>query len=597
MKKRFLSVLLAALLAMSAAACGEPPAASQSPGEESKSDVSTEQSSGDTGDAGDTGILNAPGQLPIVKEGQTLSLTMFVPGIGQFVSSFDYNDNAFTKKVVDETGIDLKIVACSSADAKEKLNLMLNSGDYPDLIKGSTLTPSDLNYYSKQGIFIPLDDYNLDSYSNIKSMLDQYPASRDIVSSSDGKMYAIPDVNDCLHCQYSAGRGWYYMPFIRDNKLTLPKTTGEFKEFLIQVRDGDFNGNGKADEVPIAFEKGSTQNFISCIAKYFMPWVDMDNGTPGISIVDGKVSEQYKSEEFRQALTYMKELYDEGLIMPDSFTISSDELLAIGESPDGPTIGVQYCSWSNGAVKKAGESRRWFEYFILPPMEGPNGPGYSGDRGPWSSSAIGMTITNKCKSPEAAISLYDYFLNFDVMLDGYIGPKGEAWDDPDSGEKSLMGTDALYKLLVPYGAQEVNAGWDQNNPMCRNSDFRLGEQATDYETIEKYLTTGDPALLESVANNMSFNEIYNYYYSVNTSAKYALPEGIFLPPMVMEDADSSRATDIKAVLIPYQLQTWVEFITGARNISTDWDTYIQEMEAMGSTELVTLMQKYYDTLK
>ena len=324
-----------------------------------------------------------------------------------------------------------------------------------------------------------------------------------------------------------------------------------------------------------------------------MPWVDMENGSPGISVVDGKVTEQYKSEAFRQALKYMNELYSEGLIMPDSFTISTDELLAIGESPDGPAIGVQYCSWSNTAVKKAGESRRWYEYFPLPPMEGPNGPGYSGDRGPWSACAIGVAITDKCQNPEAAVALYNYLLDFDVMLDGYIGPKGQAWDDPDDGEKSLMGTDALYKLLVPYGAQEVNAGWDQNNPMCRNSDFRLGEQATDYETVEKFLSTGDPTLIESVANNMSFNEINNYYYSMNVSAKYPMPE-IFLPPVVMDDTDSTRVTDIKTVLATYELQTWVEFITGARNIDTDWDAYIQELDNMGSSEMIAIMQKYVD---
>lgn len=587
MKKRILSVVLAALLAITAAACGETP---QSQG---SSQESSQASSSESSSAGGTGTLNAPGQLPIIKDGEKLSMTMFVPGIGQFVTSFDYADNAFTKKIVDETGIDLQIVACSTADGKEKLNLMLNSGDYPDLIRGSTLTPSDLNYYAKQGIFLPVDELNLDAYSNIKSMLEQYPASRDIVGGPEGKMYALPDINDCLHCKYSGGRAWYYMPFIRDNNLTLPKTTEEYKDFLIQVRDSDFNGNGKADEVPIAFNKDSTQNFISCVAKYFMPWVDMENGSPGISVVDGKVTEQYKSEAFRQALKYMNELYSEGLIMPDSFTISTDELLAIGESPDGPAIGVQYCSWSNTAVKKAGESRRWYEYFPLPPMEGPNGPGYSGDRGPWSACAIGVAITDKCQNPEAAVALYNYLLDFDVMLDGYIGPKGQAWDDPDDGAKSLMGTDALYKLLVPYGAQEVNAGWDQNNPMCRNSDFRLGEQATDYETVEKFLSTGDPTLIESVANNMSFNEINNYYYSTNVSAKYPMPE-IFLPPVVMDDTDSTRVTDIKTVLATYELQTWVEFITGARNIDTDWDAYIQELDNMGSSEMIAIMQKYVD---
>lgn len=597
MKKRILSVLLVCCMLASMAACsggGDSSGSSSSaPSNSTASQSEAESSRTNAGD--DDGILNPIGELPIVKEGNELTLSMFIGGLDNFVTSYDYADNAFTKRVVDETGIQMEFVAVSDADKVEKLNVLLNSDDYPDLIRGS-INRADMAYYGQQGIIIPLDEYDFLSYPNIKAAFDQYPALLDIVATADGTTYALPDVNECLHCIYSRGRSWYYMPFIRDNDLKVPETTEELKEYLIYVRDNDLNGNGKQDEVPIAFNSGETDNFITCIAKYFLPFCANDDYW-GLALEDGKVIEQYRSDEFRDALRYMHDLYAEGLILKDSFSMTDDQLRALGESPDGPTIAVSYTSWSNGCVKKGGESKRWYEYFILPPVEGPNGARYSGDRGPWSILSPGMYITSKCENPQAAVALYDYLLNFDVMLDGYIGPKGVCWDDGDEGVKSLQGGDALYKLLVTYGTQEENLGWNQANPMIRNNDFRLGEQANDYDTVAEWLHIGNPDLLDSMTTNDSFNEIMNYLTTVEGSMPYAISVDMFLPPLVLDDLGNERIADIKATFTPYREKTCVEFITGERDIETDWDTFLSELDGIGTPEMVEIYQNAYDAKK
>lgn len=595
MKKRILSAILSACMLASLAACGGAGAGSSTPPSPA---VPSAAQSADKGGA-DGGILNPTGELPIVKEGSALTFSMFISGIGQQVSSYNYADNAFTKRVVDETGIQLEFVAVGDADKKEKLNVLLNSGDYPDLIRdaeGGTIKNTDMDYYAQQGIFLPLDDYDILSYPNIKAAFDEYPALTDIVVASDGKTYGLPEVNDCLHCIYSSGRSWYYLPFIRDSGRKVPETTQELKDYLIYVRDNDLNGNGKQDEVPLAFAQGETDNFISCMAKYFLPLIT--NGDYwGLALENGKVVEQYRSEEFRDALRYMRDLYAENLIQKDSFNMTDDQLRALGENPDGPVIATCFTSWNNGCVKKAGESKRWYEWFILPPVKGPNGARYSGDKGPWSVLSAGMYVTNRCENVEAALALYNYFLDFEVTLDGYIGPKGECWAEPDAGTKSLQGDTPKYKLLTTYGAQPENAGWNGQNPMIRNSAFRLGEQATDYDQVADWLHTGNPELLDSMASNDSFNEIMNYITTLEGSMPYAIPQEYFLPPLVLEDMDSTRIADIKATFTPYREKTFVEFITGVRDIETGWDTYLSELDGMGTPEMVEIYQKAYDEKK
>lgn len=588
--KRWMVMTLVFVLTLNLVACQSGTNPSNT--DKDLSSATTKVDSGTTKAAGDNGNLDAA----IKKKFNNVTLSMFMQGIGELVTSYDYKDNVFTKKVTDETGINLKFIAVSDADASTKLSTLLNSNDYPDLIRQAYNTNNnDMDYYAKQGVYIPLDDY-VDKYPNIAAAYKKYPNLKDFTKGSDGKVYALPEVNDCLHCIYSAGRMWYYMPFTRDNGKKVPQTTDELFEYLKFIRDNDVNGNGKKDEVPLAFHAGQLRNFISIFAKSFLPWV-YSGQIYGLALDNGKIVEQYKSDKFKEALLYMKKLYDENLILKDSFSMKADQLRELGESPAGPTIAVSAVSWSSDACKKAGESKRWYQYFILPNVAGPGGSRYSGQQAPQSIFYLGMFVTNKCKNPEAAVALYDYFLNFEVMLDGYIGPKGECWADPDPDAKSLMGDQAKYKLLVTYGAQRVNAGWNQLNPMIRDSNFRLGEQANNFADVEKYISTGDKSLLDSMTKNGSFNEINNYLYTKNGSMPYPMPKNIFLPPLICKDADNTRITDIRTVLDPYLDQTFVAFITGKRNINTEWDAYLKELDKMGSAEMTSIMQKTYDSMK
>ena len=74
----------------------------------------------------------------LAKGDVTFSMFYF-GGINPNTTSLAYEDNAFTKRIVDETGIKLDISSMSAADSPQRLNVMLNSGDYPDIIFGRNL--------------------------------------------------------------------------------------------------------------------------------------------------------------------------------------------------------------------------------------------------------------------------------------------------------------------------------------------------------------------------------------------------------------------------------------------------------------------------
>jgi putative aldouronate transport system substrate-binding protein len=381
------------------------------------------------------------------------------------------------------------------------------------------------------------------------------------------------------------------MPFIRDNGRKAPETLDEFTAYLRWVRDNDVNKNGnRNDEIPLAFARDDIKNAISFIAKAYFPFVNTDQYF-GLGLINGKVTEQYRAGEYRDALRYLAGLYKEGLILPDSFTMNREQLRALGENPGAPILATALCAAQNSAAAGGGE--RWLETFLLPVMKGPTGRQYGPNKDPWSIISVSMFITDKCKNPDAAVALYDYLINTDVMLDGNNGPKGVAWAEPDPGASSLMGGTPVFKALITYGTAPVNSSWYGVSPLIGNTAYRLGEQAKDADIAKQWLESGDPSLKARLLPNQSYNEMMNY---ITTTAQfpYEIPASYFIPPLAMNEIDGARLADINATLNTYKEQAAVEFIVGSRDINnnTVWTAYLADLDRLGSAELAGIMQKY-----
>ncbi|GHU15894.1 hypothetical protein FACS1894163_04170 [Spirochaetia bacterium] len=545
-----------------------------------------------SGAAGATARVGAKGSIPLATTKP--KLTMIVGAIGPTVSSLAYKDNAFTKRIMDETGIELEIIATTSADYNERINVLLNTGDYPDILMGVP----DMDYYASQGIIIPLDQYDILSYPRIKAAFNEFPGLDQIVRGSDGKIYGLPSVDQCLHCQHNRGRIWYYMPWIRDNNRKVPTTLDEFRDYLRWVKNTDVNKNGNPnDEIPMYWLDGpdwcdSTLNVISYIAKAYMPFV-WTGSHFGLALDDNKkIVEQYRDPRFRQALSYLEGLYKEGLILEDSFTLSRDQGATLYQSST-PRVGILGDSIMQEQTGPQGEGR-WLDTFQLHALKGPNGDQWSGLDSPFAILGRNFFITDKCKDPELAIALYDYLLRNDVMLDGYVGPKGIGWDDPLPGTVALNGGTPTYRQLIPYMNEPLNSSWAGRNPTVRSTQWwYTGIPGTGSAEAQKWLANGDPTVRNSLLSNPDYVEMM-WYMTAKADVQYDLPLKMFLPPIIYSDADNTRVADILATLNTYKKQGMVEFINGTRNINNDaaWNAYLSDLDRYGAKEYVSILQKY-----
>ena len=539
-----------------------------------------------------SGVASVKGSLPLVSQKTTMSVFLGESGGANIVGSYSYADNLFTKKVTDETNIEFTWTIASQANKREQLNILLNAGNYPEIIITDTLGYGEMVYYAAQGILQPLDEYDPLSYPRIKAAFDEFPALNQIVRGSDGKMYTLPAVNDCLHCIYASGRMWLYWPWAQENNRKFPETLDEFTEYLRWIKNTDLNKNGRNDEIPLVFEgQRHIENFISAFAKPFLPFV-LSGGYFGLALENSKVVEQYKDPRFREALKYLAGLYNEGLLLADSFSMTQDQMRSL-VSADTPVVGVSGSMWMQHHTVLP--SRRFYEFFEVRALQGPGGLRHASNSDPWSIMRGCMYVTDKAKNPELAVALYDYFIKFDVSLDSYIGPKGTAWTDVVSpGALSILNTPATHRMLMTYGSQTFNTTWDQAAPMIRNMTFRAGEEATDVPLMVDFVRNRNLTNLDSLLNNMSFTNEGAFYLTSELNKPYDIPVSMFIPPTAFNDDDNARLADINAVLVDYKRQAMVGFIIGRWDINNDrdWNNYLAELDRNGAAELAGIIQKY-----
>lgn len=565
MLKRKISVFLAASMLLSSLAGCSDNAKPQSSAEESTGTTSSSEAAASEDDTGYT--------LPLSTTNETINCWGF-PLPDWKVDNLE--DNQFTQWLKEQTGVDLTFTMGPSTDRETKLSLLMSSGEYPEILFNPGFTPSQQQLYGSQGIILELNDY-IDKYGvETKRMFDEVPDIKAAVERNEGKIYCLPSFFDTPH-DYSYSRLWVYQPWLDALDMQLPTTTEEFYDMLVAFRDQDPNGNGKKDEIPYA---GADVVMFSDPVTYFMnSFIYYDNNTM-MNVVDGKIIPTYIQEEYKQGLQYLNRLYNDGLLMPQTFS-QNDQALKQLLANDPPIIG---CFTAHAPFVYADE-----EYYSqltpLAPLKGPEGVQYTAQY--YTTQTDGTVITNTCKNPELAFKLLDFLYSLEASTRKSQGPEGVAWE---------FNTDK--ELVNEYG---LNPTWlvlqssDEITPNDRWSMLGNGYQPNNYNGL--YSMDMSPDAVEARKNNdgkvdgyvqiqLAAMEVYNNYFP---------PEELRMPQVMLFTEDESLTlADMELALKNKILESRTGFITGNLNFESDWEDYINSLEQLGMSQVVELYQTAYD---
>ncbi|MDR2657340.1 MAG: extracellular solute-binding protein [Oscillospiraceae bacterium] len=333
-----------------------------------------------------------------------------------------YNDLEFG--ITAQSGVHADFNQVKGADWTTKANLMLASGEYPDVIMHGGI---NLEMYGvDQGILLPLDEYIKQYMPNYQALLDADPDLAQTLRSSDGKMYQIgwlipQNINTDSHLFIN--KAWL------DNLgLAVPTTIEEYEAALRAFKEQDANGNGDPnDEIPLG---GTYKSMVDGIVHLFSFWgVPFNERYVNIND-DMKVSSPLLNENLRAALETVSRWYGEGLI--DIEAVAQDT-----NAFEAKINAEQYGSfwrWRMTAMGTAEEISA--KYVCLNPFSvngvTPQLPRYL------EIPSFGAAITAGCEDIEAACKWLDAQLQWDNMINGYNGMYEEFWKYEEDGKVTIL---------------------------------------------------------------------------------------------------------------------------------------------------------------
>lgn len=547
MKKSLLVlVALTTSLALFASACSktDSPQATDAKKESSNTDNVTEA-----------------GVFPITKEKTTLKV--MVKG-SSIVENFATNE--FTKWLEEKTNIHIEWEVAPEKTFQEKLNVSLASGDYPDVLLSMSVSPIQQSIYGKDGVFIPLNSY-IDKYGvEMKKMFQQVSYVKDLITLPDGKIYSVPQVNDCYHCSLGQ-KMWIYKPWLDKLGLKVPTTTDEFYEVLKAFKEKDPNGNGKADEIPLV---GAT-NGPSSTLDLFLTGSFLEKDFALKFVKDGKVQVAYNQPEWKDALKYMNKLYADGLIAPQTFTQDRNQLKQMGMNPDIPIVGV--VASQNQTVFVDVDNPRFKDFVSLPPLKGPKGV-RSTAYNPYAVSNGQFVITNKAKNPAAAFRMADLLLSEEATLRSTQGRPDLEWVRPAQGELGVNGKQAIWKPIVTFGKLQ-NIHWAQAGPSLRTNEWRL-----------------------SVANDPKNPlEFLLYDETKRNYEPYKLDTSKLVPPLFFTNEQAEELATLEKTITDYRTEFFAKAVTGNLDVEKEWNNYLSTLDKMNIKRYLEIYQQAYTLFK
>lgn len=507
-----------------------------------------EQSATGTAAAGEYGFRESG--LPIVSQPVTLRAV-----VRKTVTHGDFAEMQTLRELERTTGIRLQWEAIAAEQYNERKKWMFLNGELPDLFF-SGLTSSDVVRYGSQGLLLPLEGL-IDRYApNIKRVFEQYPEARKAATTPDGHIYALGfmEANDYMtyRNQLAINREW-----LDKLGLELPQTTDALLHVLRAFKHGDPNGNGLADEIPLAsLYSGINQNYHALFNAFGV----LNPDGSQLAVQDGQVRYEPIQPAYKEAIRYMRQLYEEGLLDPETFTQDGRRFMAKGSGQE-----IVYGAFTAflGNVE-LGSLERLKRYDFVPPLAGPNG-----DRN-WRRQDNRITpntfsITSANRYPEATMRLIDAMNEEDTAF--------QLWRGPFGSHIRHTGEDRIAQNPLPAGEQVLEA-W-------------IGKAAP-YNSLPLYFTK--PMIGRYVPDETSSlrQSAYQMYKPFIVSEEETFPQYVYYT------ADQLlQLRKLDADIQSYQSEMEAKWVI-VGGIDEEWDGYIEELRRMGLARKLRIHQEAYD---
>jgi len=504
-------------------------------------------------------VTTAPaGGLPIVKDKLTLKMLT-----NDWAGIVVGNDMPVYKELEKRTNIHLDITLLPIQNTIDKFNLIMASGDLPDIVGWGDAVA--FNKFGMQGALIPLQDlikkYGPDITKALENPLpnDKLPYRMDLfkeITAGDGNIYTVPGISS----SNAIGAVWgIRVDWLEKLGLKVPETTDDLYAVLKAFKEKDPNGNGKADEIPFTNAQGDING------NRVIPLINSFGAHMGLYLAkDGTIQYGPMEQKYKEGLTYLAKLYKDGLLDVDYLTCTRDQWLA---KATGNVLGYQY-GWpaSGFAVPNAALQKLDTKFKLMPiaPVKGPNGDRYKDTQMAGRLVFYRNAITSKNKYPDTTMKYLNYFFTKEGGVLVEYGLEGV--------HHTLVNGTPQYTDLITKNPQgldpEVARIKDGINITCLpymigwDSNFQAMQKTAPW-TVRAWELYREPGMVEAPFPTLQYksDELaqYNQFYQeINQT---------FVPEManrfIMGIEPLSKFDDFVAQLKKMKVDEWLKIVNGA----------------------------------
>lgn len=278
-------------------------------------------------------LINYDSMFPVTKE----PIELEVLYVYDSINSGNFEDLWFNQYMDKFSNVKIKPRLIASEAWPEQKAIMLASNNLPDIFFVPFNNSEMVTYAMNDKLMIPLNEYLNDKEltPNINKV---FETNSDLKAASvlpDGNIYGL---GYYLTDETASGfRAQWIMEFLKKANVD-PKsivTLDDLYDTLVALRDSDFNGNGKQDEIPWGYYSDNNpipawSNLLGYVlnAHGFVT----GDGAVAVNTRDNTAGYAPLTEQYKSTIEYLKKLYSEKLLDQDTFTQTESDFQAKGKS-------------------------------------------------------------------------------------------------------------------------------------------------------------------------------------------------------------------------------------------------------------------------
>ena len=466
-------------------------------------------------------------------------------------SSHDWNNNGFFTRMQERTGVSFTFAQYNKeADwQKAKDAMFAEGGQLPDVLFKAALTTSELIRYTESGQLIDLKPLLEENAPNLWALLQANPDWLKAITLPSGKIGALPSIQEV-----GPQNGmWINQTWLKKFNLEMPTDMESLRTVLTAFRDRDPNGNGRKDEVPMAF---------------MGPWeLKLFSHAWGVAANDyniyldetGKVQFWPADERFLDMAETLRGFFADGLLDPDGF-ITADNLRRITDEKADQIYGAMFAPTPMNLVTYD----RGTEFVIMDPFVYEGKQVYRELFGQITRGTF--AITSACSDPAALLRWVDALYTQEGAIEAMVGIEGVDYEVKSSGR------------------------WDWAGGVS-NMDMTKLDQLSIYDTGNM------PWIFpHAFYNNYADESVRSVNLEMEKAARYAVEP--FPTYYTLTDEESAEVVAIQKELGRYVDEMLARFVLGEIEITEETAAEFQQgLKERGMDDMVAFWQKIADRIQ